>query len=104
MKSAFEKIADEIVEMLDKKFQAYGEDNLKIYGLLGVLVRMQDKLSRLSNQIFTDNMAFETIEDTLKDIAGYSIATLRLLRDKEITRFGIADKYLYKILIDRKEE
>lgn len=103
-KNDFEKVANEIVDMLSKKFQAYGEDNLKMYGLMGVLVRMQDKVSRLSNQIFTNNMNFETIEDVLKDIAGYSIATLVLMDKQLITRFGIADKHLYKIFSDGKEE
>jgi len=66
----------------------------------GCLVRMSDKWSRLVSLVGKDGkheVAGESIEDTLKDLAVYSIITLALLRgdqhpvDEVCVKVGIAE-------------
>lgn len=82
----FEKIGKEIVDLLEKKNADYGDMNLCRHGLKGIIVRIDDKTARIDNLIKKDNITEvnESIEDTLKDIAGYCINAIRLLRDKKI--------------------
>ena len=72
---------------------AGAEDAFKNFNLIGHLgaatteqgfvVRMSDKLQRISNLISRDNMvADEKIEDTLRDLGIYSILFLIYLRSK----------------------
>jgi len=84
IKEKFEAIADEIVDMLIKKNEDYGDGNLLRYGLYGICVRIADKLARLENMVFKSPKTEETIEDTLKDIAGYAMNALRLLRERRL--------------------
>ena len=81
-----EKISKEIADMLIKKNHDYGDDNLVKRGLLGIIIRMEDKLARLDNlYIIPKNPHVEeSLEDTLKDIAGYAINAIRLLREGKI--------------------
>ena len=67
------QVAGQIAELLVKKDQDYGADNIKRHGTLGVLVRMDDKLARLTNLQNADKVNNEAIEDTWKDLAGYAI-------------------------------
>ena len=92
--AVFTKHALEIGEMLEKKNALYGDENLLEYGLLGVLIRLRDKLARLENILFSDVEDSETLEDILKDIAGYPINALRLYRDGRLTKFGRLEKYM----------
>ena len=80
------KIGGEIVEMLIKKNHDYGDDNLVKRGLLGIIIRMEDKLARLDNLYIIPKKPHveESLEDTLKDIAGYAINAIRLLREGKI--------------------
>ena len=66
--------ADEIVEMLLLKNQAYGDsalNPLRIFSKAdaedGIKVRIDDKLSRIKNQGFDDS------EDAIQDLIGYLI-------------------------------
>ena len=66
--------ADEIVEMLLLKNQAYGDsalNPLRIFSKAdadeGIKVRIDDKLSRIKNQGFNDS------EDAIQDLIGYLI-------------------------------
>lgn len=67
------QVAEQIADLLVKKDQDYGADNIKRHGTLGVLVRMDDKLARLTNLQNADKVNNEAIEDTWKDLAGYAI-------------------------------
>lgn len=65
--------AEKVADLLVKKDQDYGADNIKRHGTLGVLVRMDDKLARLTNLLNADKVNNEAIEDTWEDLAGYAI-------------------------------
>ena len=91
-KEKFQQITNEIVELLDKKNKDYGDANLTIMGLYGISVRLCDKVMRLANLSLRDNQAVEeSIEDTLKDIAGYAINALRLIKEKKLSKRGVLD-------------
>ena len=82
----FKAIADEIVDMLVKKNEDYGDSNLLRYGLFGICVRLSDKVARLENMVFKAPAVDETLEDTLKDIAGYAVNAIRLFREGRLGR------------------
>ena len=77
---------DELKELLIKKHLDYGPKNISDSPggpLNGLRVRMHDKLARINN--LTDNGAtpqFESLEDSFKDMANYSIIALLVLRHK----------------------
>lgn len=61
----------------------YGPTNILDYGATGVVVRMNDKLSRIENLIHKKNDAKvkdEKLEDTLLDIVNYATYGIMLLR------------------------
>jgi len=69
----------EIADMLEEKRSAYGPKNLLRHGIVGVTVRVWDKLSRFENLHFKGHPYYdERIEDTLRDIVGYCVAALML--------------------------
>lgn len=80
----FEFHARQIVSLLQKKNQEYGDDNLLKHGLLGIYIRLSDKLARLKYQLVHENVT----EDTLMDIAGYAINALRLINEGRLSYFG----------------
>lgn len=70
------KIVKECEELSRKKNADYGDDCLKRFGILGINVRLYDKIERLTNLIYNNkkqSVNDESIEDTLKDIINYSI-------------------------------
>lgn len=73
-----------ILNTLISKQRDYGKDNIVKFGSAGLLIRMQDKLSRLQNLLNKSNYNFnaalsvnavpgESVIDTFIDIIGYSI-------------------------------
>ena len=79
-----ENIQYEALELFKKKNADYG-DAFATYGIVGVLVRMGDKISRLSSItksgiILVDN---EGLRDTLMDLHSYSAMALMLLDEEE---------------------
>ena len=78
----------EVMQLLLEKNRKYGDNNLTKFGHTGILVRLHDKLARLENlknagadsaQEYDDIR--ESIEDVYKDIAGYGIIGLKLMRE-----------------------
>lgn len=81
------KIFDEMVAILLKKNQDYGSASFDL-GLNGNMVHLWDKIKRYRTLVENKNSNkmppnFESIEDTLKDIIGYSVLGLIML-DGEI--------------------
>tara|TARA_Y100000389_G_C17006438_1_gene291981 strand:- start:101 stop:493 length:393 start_codon:yes stop_codon:yes gene_type:complete len=80
-----ENIQSEGLELFRKKNQDYG-DAFANYGVIGVLVRMGDKISRLQS-ITTKSINLinsESLRDTLIDLHNYSAMAIMLLdEDKE---------------------
>lgn len=79
-------IADELVNLLLKKNQDYGPYNIAHApggAMNGLLVRMHDKMARLENLTYTNKdhkPHYESIEDTLIDLANYAIIGLMVQR------------------------
>lgn len=76
----FKKIQKEGIELFEKKNRDYG-DAFANYGPVGVIVRMGDKIQRLSsvskNGISLVNN--ESLRDTLIDLHNYSAMAIMLL-------------------------
>jgi len=81
-KFVVEELAAEITSMLEAKNKDYGDENLTRHGQLGIIVRCDDKLSRLKNlNTSNENAVGESSEREWLDIAGYAIQAVRLIRE-----------------------
>ena len=71
----------ELVEKKDKDYNSAFSKTLKEYGDVAYFLRIDDKLNRLKSLLLRSKDAEinETVEDTLKDIVGY---TLLMLKEK----------------------
>ena len=77
--------ADELITILLKKHHDYGPYNIAHApggAMNGLLVRMHDKMARLENLTYNNdaNPNYESIEDTLMDLANYAIIGLMVQR------------------------
>lgn len=83
----FKEITDRMLEIYKAKNTDYGSsvsDTYRDFGLVSFLVRMQDKMNRLKT--LNKNKAKvldEKIEDTLLDLANYSILALIELKKED---------------------
>ena len=86
--SQMELVQKEGLELFKKKNSDYG-DAFANYGVIGVLVRMGDKISRLQS-ISAKNITLintESLRDTLIDLHNYSAMAIILLdKDKKKMR------------------
>jgi len=91
-KTPFLQIVDEIVAMHNKKQQDYGTDgdpfanvraseSFGIPSWVGCMVRANDKMKRLQTFAKKGVLANESVEDSLLDLAVYSIIGLVLYRE-----------------------
>lgn len=85
----FTELTQKMIEVQSKKGRDYGEENdglrnLRRRGPVGVVMRMGDKLSRLESLVGKRNpdVEDESIEDTLIDLANYSLLLIILMRDE----------------------
>jgi len=89
----FEGIASECLDLLVKKQVSYGPKNIESLGFFGVFDRLSsDKVERLRNAMqgtvengkvritFSETLADESIEDTLKDMVNYALILIALKR------------------------
>ncbi len=78
------KITNELLNILFRKHEDYGPMNIAGApggAMNGLRVRMYDKLARLNNLVDTgDTPNYESIEDTLIDLANYAIIGLLVQR------------------------
>lgn len=78
--------AKECMELLIKKNQDYGPDNINNApggALNGLNVRLFDKVSRLNNLLTNKkDPNYESIRDTFVDIVNYGIISLLIIDDK----------------------
>ena len=79
-----EKVQVEARELFKKKNADYG-DAFATYGTVGVIVRLGDKISRLSSISKTGVTLVEDekIRDTLIDLHNYAAMAIMLLDEKE---------------------
>jgi hypothetical protein len=78
-----EQITFELLNILYKKHEDYGPMNIAGApggAMNGLRVRMYDKLARLSHLGDNDTPNYESIEDTLVDLANYAIIGLLVQR------------------------
>jgi hypothetical protein len=78
-----ERITDELLDILYKKHEDYGPMNIAGApggAMNGLRVRMYDKLARLSHLGDNDTPNYESVEDTLIDLANYAIIGLLVQR------------------------
>lgn len=78
-------ITEEVITILLKKNDDYGGASFDL-GLNGNMVHLWDKVKRYKSLIGCDKKDpnFENLEDTLKDIIGYAIIGLHILKDETI--------------------
>ena len=89
----FREISKEVEELYERKNKVYGNsfgDTYKKLGIVSAVTRISDKYNRLCNLATNpdiDNLG-ESIEDTLKDLAAYSIMTLMEYRESKAKSLG----------------
>mgnify|MGYP000910969717 FL=1 len=76
-----EEICSELSEIYRKKNAAYGDSFGKTYrelGIISAVTRMEDKMNRIVSLATgaKNEVTDESIKDTLRDLANYSIMTL----------------------------
>lgn len=91
MDKKFLKYTDHLADVLNQKNLAYGDSfskSLDEDGLLVLKIRLGDKFNRISSLIKRDELKEndESLEDTLLDMAGYSILGLKYLKEHENDR------------------
>jgi len=80
----FSCIQNECLEIFKKKNADYG-DAFATHGVVGVLVRINDKLSRFTNitkKGIEINVTDETLKDTLMDLHNYAAMAIMCLDQK----------------------
>ncbi len=85
--SQMESIQNEGLELFKRKNQDYG-DAFANYGVIGVLVRMGDKIARLQS-ITTKSVSLvdsESLRDTLIDLHNYSAMAIMLLDEDDLKK------------------
>lgn len=84
LKEKHGQICDELKDLYARKNHDYGtvfEDTMEDYGLIAPVVRMRDKLGRIETLLKVKNeVADESILDTIHDLANYAIMTCSVLR------------------------
>ncbi len=91
----FVEILRELRDLHTKKAKDYGDNTTPLRNIVfsaellgldpitGALLRMSDKLFRLGSFVKKGELANESMEDSLRDIAVYAIICLVLLGDQE---------------------
>jgi len=91
----FEELLEELKDLHNRKAHDYaGEDKLANFKLsrmagvkpwVGCIIRMGDKYSRLCQFAKSKELKVEdeTVEDTLKDLATYSLLALQLFEEEQ---------------------
>jgi hypothetical protein len=74
---------EDLYNLLCRKQHDYGHENINNFGLIGVAVRICDKIARAENLRHRESNAVrnETVIDTYEDIIGYAVIALMLDAD-----------------------
>jgi len=89
MNNYVEDTAKQVVDLIARKNKDYGNSFSKQrekHGVTSFLIRLEDKLSRYENLSKVDSkikVTDENLEDTLKDIIGYTLLELNFMFNKE---------------------
>jgi hypothetical protein len=96
---AFDQESENCSELFARKQMDYGPFNISNFGLIGVIIRMNDKFERLKNLVFSGKEPQnESILDTLRDVSIYAkIAVL-----VEQGKWPYAKRFKLELLDDDK--
>lgn len=83
-----------LYEIFKSKNEDYG-NSFAHFGILGLLVRIQDKLDRSVNLLIKKQHKIESITDTFLDIANYAVMGLCLINNE-----NVSDK-VYKLVFEQ---
>lgn len=86
--AAVREVIDDLFDLLIERQRKYGPKNIEAGGILGCLIRAQDKIERLKKafpcietmDISSNDYPDESIEDSMMDLANFGIITLMLYR------------------------
>lgn len=82
----FKNILDKMNGIYTRKNNDYGnsfDKSLDEFGILAAIIRMEDKLNRLKSLLNNEQkVKDESFEDTLIDLANYSVMTCLYLKNK----------------------
>lgn len=80
-------ITTDLADTLIAKNHDYGNafhDSVKEFGNVVMAIRIGDKYKRLKTLLNSDAQVDESIEDTLRDLAGYAILSLIEMNDQKV--------------------
>jgi len=94
---SFQEILDELNAMQERKGKDYGSGDDPLANLIGskqwgiapwinTMLRANDKMARIKSFIRRGKLEKEKVEDSLVDLAVYTIHALRLYREEEAGR------------------
>lgn len=79
----FREIVNEMADLYEKKNSNYGNSFAELYNKLGPtsgLVPLHNKLNRAMSLVSGEKSNFESLEDTFKDLASYTVMNIIELR------------------------
>ena len=85
--SQYKGVQNEAISLFKKKNQDYG-DSFANFGPVGVIVRMGDKINRLSSitKSSVSLVKTESIRDTLIDLHNYAAMAIMLMDEEKVTQ------------------
>ena len=72
---------EEMVELLCRKQHDYGHNNITNFGIIGVAIRICDKIARIDNLSKRSQPNNESLVDSYIDIVGYAMIAIMLNED-----------------------
>jgi hypothetical protein len=72
---------EEMVELLCRKQHDYGHNNITNFGIIGVAIRICDKIARIDNLSKRSQPNNESLVDSYIDIVGYTMIAIMLNED-----------------------
>jgi hypothetical protein len=72
---------DEMVQLLCRKQHDYGHNNITNFGIIGVAIRICDKIARIDNLSKRNQPTNESLVDSYIDIVGYAMISIMLNED-----------------------
>ena len=83
---------NEMVELLCRKQYDYGHNNISNFGIIGVAIRMCDKIARIENLQKRATPSNESIIDSYLDLVGYSMIVVMLSTNSFILPLAVDKK------------
>lgn len=102
--TAMRETLDAGYELFKRKLGDYGIDVFKTSGGIGIITKIREKYARFNNLMRkTDNPNFESIRDTVQDLAWYC-ATLLSMIDKGVVDIGELQEQYRLVFVEEEED